>query len=92
VREGLRAVVQEPNGTAHRSDLARFDAAGKTSTAQTTRTGDAHAWFAGYYPAGDPRYVIVVFTERGGSGSKAAAPLAAKILELLDEKRLHAKN
>jgi penicillin-binding protein 2 len=80
VRQGLRDVVHAPHGTAHKTDLKKFQAAGKTSTAQAG--GDRHhAWFAGYAPEDRPRFVVVVFVENGGHGGETAAPLAARILE-----------
>jgi len=89
VREGLWAVVNEPGGTAYNS--ARVDGAniaGKTGTvqviAQAART-DAkalpfkyrdHAWFTSFAPLDNPRLVVVIFAEHGGSGSRSAAPIA----------------
>jgi penicillin-binding protein 2 len=88
VREGLWKVVNEPGGTALRSKVEGIDMAGKTGTvqviAQSSRT-DArslpfkyrdHAWFASFAPLNDPRLVVVVFAEHGGSGSRMAAPIA----------------
>lgn len=39
-----------------------------------------HALFVGYAPLKQPRYAAVVVVEHGGSGSKAAAPLARDLL------------
>lgn len=39
-----------------------------------------HALFIAYAPADAPRYAICVVVEHGGSGSKAAAPIARDIL------------
>jgi penicillin-binding protein 2 len=89
VREGLWAVVNEPGGTAyHSARVEGADMAGKTGTvqviAQATRT-DAkalpfkyrdHAWFTSFAPLENPRIVVVVFAEHGGSGSRSAAPIA----------------
>lgn len=89
VREGLWAVVNEPGGTAyHSARVEGADMAGKTGTvqviAQAART-DAkalpfkfrdHAWFTSFAPLENPRLVVVVFAEHGGSGSRAAAPIA----------------
>ena len=89
VREGLWAVVNQPGGTAYNSArVPGAEMAGKTGTvqviAQATRT-DAkalpfkyrdHAWFTSFAPEQDPRIVVAVFAEHGGSGSKAAAPIA----------------
>jgi penicillin-binding protein 2 len=41
----------------------------------------SHAWFAGWAPANDPEFVVVVFVEHGGSGGKVAWPIAKKIIE-----------
>ena len=40
-----------------------------------------HAWFVAFGPYKNPRYSISVFVEHGGSGSKAAAPLAKKVIK-----------
>ena len=40
-----------------------------------------HAWFVAFAPVKNPRYAISVLVEHGGSGSKAAAPLAKKIIK-----------
>jgi len=41
------------------------------------------ALFAGVAPISDPKYVVVVIVERGGSGGKVAAPTAKPILQYL---------
>ena len=89
IRKGLHAVVHGDNGTARNSplsELKKLSVAGKTSSAQTARGRESHAWFGGYAPHDDPKYVVVVFVEYGGSGGKAAAPLAARIFKLLEER------
>jgi len=45
-----------------------------------------HAWFVAFAPVSDPRYAISVLVEHGGSGSKAAAPLAKKIIKKVLER------
>ena len=40
-----------------------------------------HAWFVAFGPYTNPRYSISVFVEHGGSGSKAAAPLAKQVIK-----------
>jgi penicillin-binding protein 2 len=89
VRRGLEAVVNEPGGTAYwTARLPKIAIAGKTGTAQVVASRASrpaedlpfeertHAWFASFAPARDPRLVVVVFVEHGGSGSAAAAPIA----------------
>jgi len=94
VRGALRAVVNEPGGTAYRSRLQEIEFAGKTGTAQVMKLGQKqkldpttqayfsrdHAWFAAFAPADDPEIVVVVLNEHGGWGAEAAAPAAAKIV------------
>jgi penicillin-binding protein 2 len=82
--EGMRLVVSGPHGTARDSGLAKFAAAGKTSSAQTVKGKEAHAWFAGYAPADRPKYAVVVLVEYGTSGGHAAAPIVAQILQKLN--------
>jgi penicillin-binding protein 2 len=41
------------------------------------------AWFVGVAPLSDPRYVVAVVIEEGGSGGKIAAPTARAILQYL---------
>ena len=82
VREGLRAVVQEPYGTGYKTvRLAEVAIAGKTGTAETGPGKPDHAWFAGYVPADEPRYSFVVVLEHGGSGSRAAGPVTRELVQ-----------
>ncbi|MBI4733956.1 MAG: hypothetical protein HY779_03950 [Rubrobacteridae bacterium] len=53
--------------------------AGKTGTAQV-KGKDDFAWFIGYAPVKEPRYVVVVMVEQGGHGGSIAAPAVRKIL------------
>jgi penicillin-binding protein 2 len=45
-----------------------------------------HALFVGFAPVDRPRYAVSVLIEHGGSGSKAAAPVARDVL--LEAQRL----
>ncbi len=61
-------------------------AAGKTSTAQTgifDENGDEilQAWFTGYFPIDNPRYIVTVFIEDGNTGNSSAAPVFKEIAE-----------
>ncbi|MFB4299419.1 penicillin-binding transpeptidase domain-containing protein [Actinomadura sp. NTSP31] len=73
LRSMMRAVVT--GGTAAGAGLPG-GTAGKTGTAEYRDDGSSHAWFIGY--RGD--LAFSVFVQGGGSGPKAAAPLAAKFL------------
>ncbi|NLT49108.1 MAG: penicillin-binding protein 2 [Clostridiales bacterium] len=61
-------------------------AGGKTGSAETGSPDVVHAWFAGYFPALEPRYSIAVFIENGHNGGKIAAPIFAEIAETMLEK------
>ncbi len=86
VREGLRHVVADPNGTGYASlRLPGVEIAGKTGTAETGAGRADHAWFAGYAPAESPRVAFVVVLEHAGEASATAAPLARRLVECLDD-------
>tara|TARA_B100001123_G_C14647735_1_gene764383 strand:- start:13 stop:615 length:603 start_codon:yes stop_codon:yes gene_type:complete len=55
-----------------------------------------HALFIAYAPYVNPRYAVSVLIEHGGSGSKAAAPIAKKIIKKIidrhSERELIRKN
>jgi penicillin-binding protein 2 len=79
IDQGLRKVASQ--GTA----AATFGAfsvpvAGKTGTAEF-RPKQPFAWFAGYAPADNPKYVVVAMVEEGGGGSLNAAPIVRRIFE-----------
>jgi penicillin-binding protein 2 len=92
VRQGMWDVVNSPSGTAYTSArVPGADVAGKTGTvqviAQAQRTkAEAlpfkyrdHAWFTSFAPVTDPRIVVVIFAEHGGSGAHVAAPIAQAV-------------
>ncbi len=83
VREMMIAVVEEGSGT--NAMPARGGAGGKTASAQTGQYVDGeeivHAWFAGFYPAESPRFVIVVLCEGGESGGDRACPIFRDIAD-----------
>lgn len=81
VRHGLVDVVFGARGTAQRTRLREFKAAGKTGSAQNGRDGKPHSWFAGYAPYDAPRVAVAVFGAFAGHGGEFAAPAAAKIFE-----------
>ena len=80
IREGLKAVVHGERGTARQTELHAVDAAGKTGSATfNVQYHKSHAWFAGYAPADQAKFAIIVLVEDGGSGGHTAAPVAARI-------------
>ncbi len=62
-------------------------AGGKTGTAQTGQMKGKeellHGWFAGFYPADKPKYVIVVLAEDARSGNQDASPIFREIVDTL---------
>lgn len=80
-------------GTGRGARVEGFDVCGKTGSTQWISTERAeklqqqgkeirktHSWFAGFAPRNDPKIVVTVLVEFGGSGS-AAAVLAGQIFE-----------
>ncbi len=42
-----------------------------------------HAWYIAFGPYKNPRYALSILVEHGGSGSKAAAPIAKKLFKFI---------
>ena len=83
---GLRAVVSDARGTGNILSGLPVAVAGKTGTAQVSR-GATHAWFVGFFPFDNPKYVICVFLENGGPGH-AASVMAKQIIEAMSNQNL----
>lgn len=79
----LEKVITDGSGTRAKSDFVT--AAGKTATAQTGKfIGEDevyNAWFAGYFPAENPQYAVVIMKENGGEGALSCAPVFKEIAE-----------
>ena len=73
------------NGTGANAQIDEFGAGGKTGSAETgwVKNGKImqQGWFAGYFPAENPRYVCVVIAEDGNSGADSACPVFKLIAE-----------
>jgi penicillin-binding protein 2 len=84
IAEGMRAACV-PDGTAFPffdfKDKTGVEVACKTGTAQTSEIDVTHAWFAAFAPADDPQIVVTVLVEKGGEGSREAAPIARSIFD-----------
>lgn len=75
------ALMAGKTGTAQvRRISAAERASGVIANADLERRLRDHALFVGYAPAEDPKYAISVIVEHGGSGSRAAAPVARDIM------------
>ena len=86
IQQLMNKVIAE--GTASNIQLDSIGgAAGKTGSAQavSNRKETVHAWFTGYFPYENPRYVITIIIENGGSGGSTAAPLFQEICKKIDK-------
>ncbi|RGY97806.1 penicillin-binding transpeptidase domain-containing protein [Clostridium sp. AM58-1XD] len=75
----MRGVVNEGTASALRTDA--YTAAGKTGSAEFDKNKETHAWFVGFAPAESPEIAVSILVEEGGSGGKAAAPIARGIFD-----------
>lgn len=74
------SVVKEGTGSALKNDS--YTVAGKTGSAEFKEESTiSHAWFTGFAPADDPQICVTVIVEEGGSGSRAAVPIAGEIFD-----------
>ena len=96
VSDAMVGVTSDPKGTAHtQMNGAHYTVAGKTGTAQVIgiaqdqkyREEDIderqrdHGLFVAFAPADAPRIALGIVVENGGGGSRAAAPVARKVLD-----------
>jgi penicillin-binding protein 2 len=99
----MTAVMHSPRGTGRASGRrSPYQIAGKTGTAQVIAIGQDeeydestipekfhdHALFIAFAPVDKPQIAIAVVVENGGSGAKAAAPVARKVMDRFFQKRL----
>lgn len=80
----LEGVVSQPKGTGHYSlhDLP-WAVAGKSGTAQKGKEGVYNKWFAGYFPADQPKYALVVVDLEASEAAPATNKAFANIVEEL---------
>ena len=79
------------SGTGMSAQLDKCPAGGKTGSAETGWLKDGkmmqQGWFAGYFPAQNPRYVCVVIAENGIRGSDSACPVFKKIGDEMEKSK-----
>ena len=78
--ELMHAVVTEGTGSAVRTDA--YTVAAKTGSAEFETGKETHAWFTGFAPVENPKLVVTVLVAEGGSGGKAAAPIARQLFDI----------
>lgn len=73
------------NGAADNAFSNLLPLAGKTGTAQSGIYIDGkevlRTWFAGFFPAHNPHYIVVVMNENGSGGNTDCAPVFKEICE-----------
>ena len=88
LREYLSAVITE--GTGKAAAPKTVSAAGKTATAQTGRYEKGkeicEGWFCGFFPADEPEYTVIVFSENISKQSKSCAEIFAGIADSVCER------
>ncbi len=94
VVEGMWRVVNA-GGTGSRIQMAGFDIAGKTGTAQVVGLGKDtgknkdHSWFVSYAPAYKPEIAMVGLIENSGFGGSHAAPAVRGVYDVFYRKTRH---
>ncbi len=87
LRQMMQAVITDGTGQAAASK--RCATAGKTGTAETGQIGGeepvVQSWFAGYFPADNPQYVVTVLAEDANNTDARTAPLFCEICDKLYE-------
>ncbi|MBQ7295903.1 MAG: penicillin-binding protein 2 [Clostridia bacterium] len=83
IREMLLSVTEK--GGADKAHSRLLSLAGKTGTAQSgIYIGGKEilrTWFAGFFPANNPHYIVVVLNENGSGGNTDCAPIFKEICE-----------
>ncbi len=80
----LQTVVEEGSGAKAKPE--GLTAAGKTGTAQAGRDDEEgrellDSWFAGFYPAEQPKYTIVILKDSAFSTGEELGPIFARVCE-----------
>ena len=74
---GMPALIKVPKGVNNVRKIAELELKAKDVPYEERD----HALYIAFAPYKEPRYSISVLIEHGGSGSKAAAPLASKLIK-----------
>ena len=78
--DAMRAVVEEPGGTAQSAKIPGITVCGKTGTAQNPH-GEDHSVFISFAPMEKPKIAVSVYVENAGFGGVWAAPIASMMME-----------
>jgi penicillin-binding protein 4B len=84
----LLNVVKDENGTGHALQALPFQVAGKTGTAQKGEGMNYYnKWFAGYFPADNPKFALVVVDMKHDTVNRTTAvyaDIAKAVMEISD--------
>ena len=88
MREMLHSVTEKGIATNAKSDFLSL--AGKTGTAECGVYDENgrevfRTWFAGFYPADEPEYIVAVMNEDGVGGNADCAPVFKEICEGIEK-------
>ncbi|NLF38046.1 penicillin-binding protein 2 [bacterium] len=78
VRQGMRDVVNTPDGSGHAAALPKLAVAGKTGSAMLGP--ETYAWFVAFAPYDKPRIAVSVVVEHAQTGGRDAAPIARQAI------------
>ncbi len=83
LKESLMEVIK--SGTGRSAEPKKCTAAAKTATAQTgwLREGKTvdHSWLCGFFPAENPKYVVVIISENTSGGGTPCGPLFSAVCD-----------
>ncbi len=83
LRDCLISVIED--GTGEKGKPKTVSAAGKTATAQTGKFRNgreiSESWFCGFFPAENPEYVVVVFSEDDQKQEKTCAEIFSTLAD-----------
>jgi penicillin-binding protein 2 len=76
VRDGMRRVIESPDGSGRRARVDGIPMAGKTGTAEfgPKAKRKKYTWMTLFAPYDRPRYAVAMVIEEGDSGGRTVAP------------------
>jgi penicillin-binding protein 2 len=78
-------------GTAQVKRISKRERELDLETSQIPYEQRDHALYVAFGPYKNPRYALSIIVEHGGSGSKAAAPMATKLFKLIVDRHQYRK-
>ena len=87
VRDGMRRVIMDRDGTGRKARIAGWDAAGKTGTAEygAKGSGKKRGWMIGWLPFDNPKYAVACVVDNAAGGGSTVGPKMHTLFEGLYE-------